>query len=228
MFQNNRIDTWRTFLNKCRKWNYWPKGEKHPAELVERAVEPDKIPEIFTVEQAQKILDSVPLKRIPYVVIGGWLGLRPTEMTRIFWERDWDWERRYLHVPPDVARKTMRERYVPIPDAAYEMLAPWRGAKGKCCLTHDREYISKDLRDAGVIEEWPQDVLRHSSISYRIAKGDSIGLVAEHHGNSETEIRQSYRRPLRKEDGEAWFSLRRTVDNGAHVRANSNGTGETL
>jgi hypothetical protein len=63
------------------------------------------------------------------------------------------------------------------------------------------------LREKGLINSWPQDVMRHSYISYRLAQGHGRGQVAEWAGNSESEIRKSYRRPLRKEDGDAWFGV---------------------
>jgi hypothetical protein len=68
-------------------------------------------------------------------------------------------------------------------------------------------FLSKLLREKGLIKEWPQDVMRHSYISYRLAQGYGRGQVAEWAGNSEGEIRRSYRRPLRKEDGDRWFEV---------------------
>lgn len=208
---NNRLSTWRTFLNRCRQWNVWPKGEKHPGEMIGKVTEADRIPPIWTVEQAQAIVDALPERRLPYVVIGCWMGLRPlSELLNIHWDQHFDWERRYLHVTPEAAEKTSDERFVPIPENAWEMLRPWHQAKGRCCQTHDREEISKLLREKGLIKAWPQDVMRHSSISYAIAAGKTIGKVAEEHANSEGIIRKRYRRALRREDGEAWYRVRLT------------------
>ena len=104
-----------------------------------------------------------------------------------------------------MARKTMEERFVPLNDKARALLQSWEGAQGKCCLIHDREEISKLARAAGILETWPQDVMRHSYISYRIALGHSKHEIAEAAGNSEGVIRRRYRRPLMREDGERWF-----------------------
>lgn len=204
---NNRLASWKTFFNRCRVWNYWPKGEKHPGETIARDPEPDKVPAVWTPEQAEAILKVLPQNRLPYVVIGCWLGLRPiSELMVIRWEH-FDWEAGYLHVPPSVARKTMRERFVPIEPNVAAMLAPWRGARGLCCRAKDREEISKILKDARIIDRWEQDVMRHSYISYQLAKGVGIGQVAEWAGNSEAKIRKNYRRPLKKQVGSVWSQV---------------------
>jgi len=205
-FANNRLDSWRTFFNKCRAWNYWPKGEKHPAELCERQREVSRLPPVWSVEQVANALGEVERRYVPYLVLGCFAGLRPFELTRLRWEH-LDWDRGYVHVPPEVALKTLQERFVPLEANARELLLRWRGAVGKCCQTHDREEISVVLRAAGIIQTWPQDVMRHSYISYRIARGDGAGVVAEHSGNSERIIRRHYRRPLMREDGVRWFGV---------------------
>lgn len=204
-FFNNRLATWRTFLNRCRSWNYWPKGEKHAGELIAKRTEPRHAVPILTPLQARAVLGILPEKHVPYFVIGCWLGLRPFELTRLEWSA-FDWGRGYVSVGAHVARKTMEERFVPLNDTARELLAPWRREKGKCCLVHDREEISKLARAAGILTEWPQDVMRHSYISYRIALGHSKHEIAEAAGNSEGVIRRRYRRPLMRQDGQAWFT----------------------
>ena len=203
-FHNNRLATWRTFLNRCRSWNYWPRAEKHPAEMIEKQVEPRHAVPILTPEQAEAVLKILPRRQVPYWVMGCWLGLRPFELTRLTWDA-FDWQRGYLQVGAHVARKTMEERFVPLNAKARALLQSWEGAQGKCCLIHDREEISKLARASGILETWPQDVMRHSYISYRIALGHSKHEIAEAAGNSEGVIRRRYRRPLMREDGEKWF-----------------------
>ena len=39
-FFNNRRATWKTFLNRCRTWGWWPGGLPTPAEEIERRREP--------------------------------------------------------------------------------------------------------------------------------------------------------------------------------------------
>lgn len=219
-FYNNRLATWMTFLNRCRSWGMWPRGEKHPAEMISKRTEPRVAVPIWTPQVARAVLalmQAESRRQVPYVVLGCWLGLRPTEITRVTWDA-FDWHRGYLHLDHDVARKLQEERYVPLNAKARELLESWlRGEglwikalagelRGKCCFVHDQSTVSVLARKRGIIDSWPQDVMRHSYISYRIALGHSKHEVAEAAGNSEAVIRKRYRRPLMREDGEQWFA----------------------
>jgi integrase len=217
---NNRLNVWRTFLNRCRSWNLWPKGEKHPGELLERKREADRIPGIFTLPQVEQLLAAVREDApalLNYLVIGCWLGLRPTEIQRLR-PAAWDWERGYVDVSAEVAAKVMQHRFVPIPDNVRLLLGgeikdPRQKTKTRgrweavCCGTDDAMHLSALARRHGIIEQWTPDVMRHSYISYRLAEGHGHGQVAEWAGNSESEVRRKYRRPLRAEDGAAWFAV---------------------
>ncbi|MBB5038232.1 tyrosine-type recombinase/integrase [Prosthecobacter dejongeii] len=217
---NNRLDCWRTFLNKARKWNYWPQGEKHPGETLERERVAQGIPEIFTVEQATALLKLVQKeepKALNYFVTACWLGPRPKEILRMTPEM-WDWERGYVGLSAKVANKVLRQRFVPIPDNVRKILGGkiedprdkvfyGKRVRGALCTTKAGDEISALARKHGIVENWPADVMRHSYISYRLAQGHSRSQVAEWCGNSEAEIRQSYRRPLMKEEGDKWFQI---------------------
>ena len=126
----------------------------------------------------------------------------------------WDWQRGYLDIGPHVALKTMQQRFVPIPDNVRALLqeraknAKWGRLTAKFCTrVHDQRSLIALLRQHGILSIWPQDIMRHSYISYRLAQGHNRGQVAEWAGNSETVIRSRYRRPLMKEDGAAWFAI---------------------
>jgi len=202
---NNRLATWKTFLNRCREWGMLLRGEPHAGEIVKRRKEADSVPEIWSVDLAARILacvrEELP-RSLPYLVTGCWMGCRPFEIQRLEASM-WDWERGYLDIGAKVAMKTMQQRFVPIPANVRALL---QGREFRT-ITDDQVFLSKLLREKGLIQEWPQDVMRHSYISYRLAQGHGRGQVAEWAGNSEGEIRRSYRRPLRKEDGNAWFEV---------------------
>jgi len=219
-FRNNRLATWKTFLNQCRRWHMLPADGKHPGETIKKQKEPDRVPDIWTVDQAQRALDLVreqDPQMLSYLLLGCWMGLRPFEIQRLTWEA-FDWTRGYLNVGAHVAQKTMQQRFVPIPENIAPMLLErskirtWgvqQISKARHCVRmHDARNLAQLLRQHGVIQEWTQDVMRHSYISYRLAQGHGRGEVAEWCGNSETVIRQRYRRPLRREDGDAWFAVR--------------------
>jgi integrase len=205
-FFNNRLGTWKTFLNRCRDWKYLPQGEKHPAETIKPKRLADKSPEILSVEQCKKLLAALPENLIPYVAVGCFAGVRPFEMLRLKWE-DFDWSRSYLHVRAEVAGKTSQERFVPLQSNLVAILKPLSEPNGRFCETHAREKVSLLARAKGILDSWPMDVMRHSFCSYRLAQTQNIGMVAEEAGNSPAIIRKHYRRPLKREDGDAWFAI---------------------
>jgi hypothetical protein len=54
---------------------------------------------------------------------------------------------------------------------------------------------------------WPRNVLRHSFISYRIAKIKSADQVALEAGNSPSIIFKHYRELTTEEQADKWFSI---------------------
>jgi hypothetical protein len=59
--------------------------------------------------------------------------------------------------------------------------------------------------------KWPHNVLRHSFISYRIAKVKTANEVALEAGNSPMVIFKNYRELATEEQADAWFAIRPTA-----------------
>jgi integrase len=218
---DNRMTTWITFLNRCRDWNLIPDGRKHAGDLLRRPVVPEAGKAIFEVSQGKALLAAVREhdaetdrkgKQLEaYLLIGGWLGLRPSEIQRITWQ-SFNWKRRYCHVTPAVAQKNSSERYIPMDERLANRLHQLfvdsgKPAKAKCCAFRSREFLSVLARAKGICEEWPTDVLRHSFCSYRIAVVKSLEQVATEADNSPAILKSNYRRPLMHEDGLHWWDL---------------------
>lgn len=209
----NRITTWVTFLNRCRDWKLLAPG-KHAGDVLRKPVIPDAGKEILSVDQGRALLAAVrehEPKLEAYLLIAGWLGLRPSEVQRLTWAA-FEWERGYCHVSHQVAGKTSSERFVSMDarvTAALRGIFAGSGKKAgaKCCGFRSREFLSVLARKQGVVTRWPADVLRHSFCSYRIAVTRSMDQVAEEAGNSVPILKSNYRRPLRHEDGLAWWNL---------------------
>jgi integrase len=209
----NRITTWVTFLNRCRDWHLLSPG-KHAGEKLRKPKIPDAGKEILSVEEARRLLSTVrehEPRLEAYLLIGGWLGLRPSEIQRLRWNA-FDWARGYCHVSVEVAGKTKQERYIPVEAGVLARLREIFRASGKkasalCCAWRAREYLSRLARTKGGLARWPADVLRHSFCSYRVCITQSLAQVATEAGNSPQILASHYRRPLRKEDGVAWWGL---------------------
>ena len=218
---DNRMTTWITFLNRCRDWKLLPETGKHAGDLLRRPSLPEAGKTIFSVSQGRQLLEVVRAhdrstprqgKRLEaYLLIGGWLGLRPSEIQRLTWSA-FEWDNHYCHVTPEVARKNKSERYIPMDARLSErlhvlFLESGKKVSARCCAFRCREFLSVLARETGVCEEWPSDVLRHSFCSYRIAVVKSLEQVATEADNSPGILKSNYRRPLKHEDGVAWWDL---------------------
>lgn len=209
----NRITTWVTFFNRARDWNLLGPG-KHAADLLRKPVIPDAGKEILSLQQGKELLEAVRAnepKLEPYFLIAGWLGLRPSEIQRLTWQA-FEWDRSYLHVSTTVAGKTSSERYVPVDSRLLALLKTIflnskKKTTAKVCGFRSREFLSVLARERKILDVWPPDVLRHSFCSYRIAVTKSLDQVAEEAGNSPKILKSNYRKPLRHEDGIAWWDL---------------------
>lgn len=222
----NRVTTWSTFLNRARDWNLLGPG-KHAADLIRKPTLPDEGKQIFSVDQGRELLAAASaedLKLLTYLLIAGWIGLRPSEILRLFWEEEkgiefggFDWERGYLHVSARVAGKNSSERFIPLDARLVQILkmifvASEKKSKSKVCIKRSREFLSLLARRKGICEYWPADVLRHCFCSYRIAVTKSLEQVATEADNSPAILKSNYRRPLRHEDGLAWWDLLDAID----------------
>lgn len=164
----------------------------------------DNETEIFTPEQMRKILELAEPDMIPSIVIGAFCGLRAAEITRLHWSAV-DFDRKIIMVRATQA-KTASRRVVPLSDNAIEWLRPHL-IDGR--IVHDNEIyrrITPLAKKAGFT--WPNNVLRHSYISYRIAIIKSAEQVALEVGNSAAIIFKHYRELATEQQAEEWFDIR--------------------
>lgn len=201
------------FFNWAIKNRLWPRSTPPPIGEVRRMKPDRKSPEIFTPEEGSALLAAVS-KEMPqhlaYLIVAGWLGCRPFECQRLLWS-DLDEEQGLLHVRADVARKVASERWVPVPAKVMELLLACRdaarkrsGKRGHMCRAKAQNFVSEIARRIGL--QWSIDVLRHSRITYRLQETHDIGKVAEESGNSPSEIRASYKRPIPPGRWEKWMA----------------------
>jgi integrase len=210
----NRITTWTTFLNRARDWNLIGSKGKHAADMLRRPTVLDDEVESLSVDQGRALLAAVrehAPKLEAFLLIAGWCGLRPSEVRRLPWSAV-DWERGYIHLTAAIAGKVKQARFVPVdPRVLARLRVLYQGRQNlkrdKIALARSREFLSVLARDKAVLSEWPNDGLRHSFCSYRLALLQDRARVAEEAGNSPKVIAESYRRPLREEDGAAWWAL---------------------
>jgi integrase len=209
----NRLTQTTTFFARFAALGWWPLARPLPTVGMKRPRLDDVAPGIFSPAQMRrflkKVMDSEEKRYLPYLLIAGWLGCRPSECLRL--RRDaFDFANGMLYLSPQVVGKTNRERWVPIPDLLRPVLEDavnGATAAGEAvCLKASRERLSLLARSMGM--EWPADVLRHSAITYMLQReGNDYNRVAEWAGNSPKVIRDCYRRPIPAGWGDEWLGL---------------------
>ena len=202
--RNALLATIRVLFSFAKKRAYLPAGDVTEAEALEKIRAGDVETGIYTPEQFAAILHAAPAHLIPILAIGGFAGMRKAEMDRLDWNAV-DLERRMIEVRAGQA-KTASRRIIPISDNLAAWLAPLRRV-GKLVADQDYHRQITALADALKIG-WPRNVLRHSFISYRIAKVKSADQVALEAGNSPNIIFKHYRELTTEEQADKWFGIR--------------------
>ncbi len=121
---------------------------------------------------------------VPILAIGAFSGIRMAELNRLDWSAV-DLERGHIELRANQA-KTASRRIIPISDNLRAWIDPLT-RHGKVVKTAGLHREVTALAKALKLE-WPQNVLRHSFISYRVAKVKSADQVALEAGNSPTII----------------------------------------
>ena len=202
--RNSTHTSLRTFFSWAKSRSYLPKSEETAAEAVPKVRVGDTEAEIFAPEQLGKILEAAPDELVPFIALGAFAGLRAAEITRIEWSAI-DLERRYITIRAGQA-KTASRRIVPVSDNLREWLLPHVGEGLVVPSAEIYRKVTALARRLGIA--WPHNVLRHSFISYRIAKVKNANEVALEAGNSPAVIFKHYRELATEEQADAWFAIR--------------------
>lgn len=161
-------------------------------------------PTVFTSEQMKKLLNVLPSDLVPYVSIGGFAGLRPSEVTRLDW-KDIRWEGNDIFVNDD--GKTGR-RYVQMEPNLRAWLEPYRGKTGKVAPPNAAKRVSAVAKKAKVIAGgWPTDIARHSYGTYHVCGFQNEALTSHQMGNSVQVLKRFYLDAVTKPAAEQWWSI---------------------
>jgi len=212
-YTNNRI-----MFRWARKNNYLPDVEtelekvdpaiwaSHSLEDWSNAQTPEDVGEVRVLrpDQLRLLLDNLPPKLIPPLVLGAFQGFRRSEIGRLHW---WMVKPDQIRVPHRVARRQKIARTPPYLPVCKSWLEPNRQARGLIVQSSDRfVQLTAAARKLG-IDPWPSNCLRHSYISYRLAMTNSVDQVAEEAGTSRQKINSNYREVVTKADAAIWFDL---------------------
>ncbi len=202
--RNNIRTSIVTLFHFARARGYLPKGQPTEADDVPKAKDRGGKIGILTPKQLASLIKKATGDVRLYFALGAFTGIRSSEILKLDWN-DINFERGHITVSPEKA-KTATRRLVPIQPNLMQWLAPYRGRTGR--LFRSRRDAAKAIafaKEQGI--DWPDNGLRHSYASYRLAAVSDTARVALEMGNSPQKLMINYRELADEHDAKAWFAI---------------------
>ncbi len=203
--KNNYLQAINVLLEFAKKQKYVPRDFAVMDE-VDQSEEADFDIEIFTAEEITKILAAVRDDARPALAIGAFAGIRTAEVCRLDWS-EMNLEKGLIEIKKGKA-KTRSRRLVPITPNLALFLKGVEERNGPV-WPNSEPFLFDLMRDAGKDSgvKWKHNALRHSFISYRVAKIKNVNEVAMEAGNSPDMIFKHYRELVTEKEADAWFGV---------------------
>jgi integrase len=193
---------------KTRK--YLPKDHDELDNVTRMSNDEDGPIEIYTVDEIKSLLAYANPQLVPFIAIGGFAGLRSSEIERLEWS-DVRFDSDCIIVQKGKVKKRGKSRRMaPMLPNLKKILKSFTKEQGRV-WPHSHPYLYELMRDsaskAGLTLK--DNALRHSFVSYRVAATKNVSQVALEAGNSQQIIDSNYRELVTEADAHAWFSINR-------------------
>ncbi len=222
--RNNLRSSVQTLFNYAKARRYLPKDHDE-IESVQLMKDRDGEIEIFTLDELTEVLACTDERLIPFLTLGAFAGVRHAEIQRLDW-KDIRSDDGLIEIHASKA-KTASRRTIPLLPCLKAWLTPIREESGPVASHRNMAFELHQLvkrvnarRSERKVKEtfaWKHNALRHSFISYRVAKTRNVNQVALEAGNSPQIIFRHYRELVRLADAKKWFEI--TPDSVAAVTA---------
>ncbi len=172
--------------------------------------------EIFTPKEMAELLAVASAEQLPFMAISAFAGVRHAEIQRLDWKHV-NQAAGIIEIRAGAA-KTASRRVIPIlPNPAAWLKPHWQEAGPICQYAYMADEFG-DLARRATAErkkkkadapdfKWKHNALRHSFISYRVAKTQDVAKVSLEAGNSPQMIFKHYRELVQAKDAKAWFAI---------------------
>jgi integrase len=182
--------------------------ETNPILHTARPKLPDNPPEIFTVDELSALLNAAATHAadiVPMLAIAAFAGIRDAEIKRLDWS-EVNQKRGFIEVKAGKS-KSARRRIVEMQPNLREWLQPYAGMNGAVVPANSRKKLDL-VCNAAKLSGWPQNGLRHSFASYRLAATHDAPRVASELGHTSPKMLYStYRELVLPEEAQRYWKL---------------------
>jgi integrase len=199
---------WWGFFDYCRRIGAI---DNNPAEAITPGRADEKMPQIFTVEETERILQStMDLKSslLPLITFGLFTGLRTSELLEIKWS---DVSTDHIRVIPSVAKKR-RQRIITIPDNLKPYITGWKLDDEKISPIKERRlyHYLREIAKKSNLPTWTRNGMRHSFASYHLALYRDAAKTATILGHTQnvSVLWNHYRELVTEADAKRYFDLK--------------------
>jgi len=194
---------------------------KNPCAKVPRPIVPQKRTTVLTPEQAENLFcvcEREDPELLGFLSLAAFAGLRPESEVERLTRADVVARLKMGTLEPPVENKTRRRRLVPILPNLRAWLEAW-APLGAEVIPPNFQRRWRRIRKLAGIWPWPQNVLRHSRVSYRLAVTRDAAATAMEDGHSEAEMHETYKELVPDADGARYYEIMPTP--GMDYRANA-------
>ncbi len=188
---------------------------RNPFDKIARPGQEHREPAILTPSVMRQCLEAASDIRLKaYLCLGGFAGLRTSEILRLSWE-DILWDRGEIFVRQPKRVKGWRPRYVDILQPLWRHLEPAAFKSGRIMTLGEGAagmrtlYLArKAMMNTIGMNRWPLNCLRHSYKTYHAAYFQDLGKLRLQMGHSDENMtRYAYGTPEAREVAEQWWNL---------------------
>ena len=203
---NNHVAMLRTFFRFCQARGWLSKEVDLLSRVELRSGSAGEI-EIFTPEELCKLLAASTPRVATCIALQAFAGVRTVELFRLMWH-DLERRRGYIEIVAGKA-KTGSRRLIPVAGnlAAWLRVAVRNGSERVWPVTASEYFEGQGTAASRAGMAWKANALRHSFISYRLAKTKDIAAVALEAGNSARMIFAHYRELCTESEAAQWFGI---------------------
>lgn len=180
--------------------------DSNPVAAMPNIKVPDQDVVIYSPEEMSRLLTHADPFIVPYLVLGGFAGIRRAELLRLKWE-DIRFPVNTIFLSSHIT-KTGSKRTIEIAANLKQWLLPLAQKEGKVITDawRLRILIQEACDKSGV--RWKHNGLRHSFGTYRLAETQDVGRTSLEMGNSPSVLFKHYRHLVTKDDAMAYWSIR--------------------